>query len=350
MESISYLDITGVVCSLLLLSVLAIILNTLCIYIIQKSARLNSKPSSILIINLLSVHLLQGIFVFPLYVGKKLGNKIPSFLLSKLFANGYRFTYIVSFYGACLGILSIALDRFLATYLLNLYKAKVNARRITIYLICLWIYIFALCVIPFFNFQEVTGNININSTNETTTRESTFYYYNHQPEWVVFMLIFNAAVPYILIIASYVYIVLRLRKIESFKIKSTHAIQIPKSNNRLIHMKQESLSRYKEVAYLTLGLSFTYGVCWTPSIINYVLMTTCKSCYPNDYENSKTEQITGYSIKYLAYVNSVASPLLYCFHHSEFRKVLSRIKSSVLRRPLPKPEQIEQDTSFMIND
>lgn len=368
----SYLNPSAVVISLLFISILAIVLNVLCIYIIRKSKNLNRHPSSILIINLLCVHLLQGVFVFPTYAGKKLGDEVSSYLLAQIFANGYRFTYILSFYGACLGVLSIAFDRVLATYLLNRYKSKVTSRRILIWLACMWGYIIILCVIPFFNHsyrvnREVSNLYDIdrdlppNSTRDYFEYENRtldtapdvqsvrpqLYFYNHQPGWVVFMLIFNAAVPYLLIIISYAYITVRLKKIGDVR-QNSHRQEVQFIiNGKTVEMKSKSLRRYREVAYLTLGLTITYGVCWTPSIVNYTLESLCESCYPPNYNNSRTEQIVGFIIKYLAYVNSVGSPLIYCFYHSEFRRMLLRLKSSILRKPLP-PIEDDQETVFMI--
>ena len=63
----------------------------------------------------------------------------------------WRFTYMLTFYGTCINVLLIALDRVLATkyfvkYASHHYKHEHFARAVG----AGWLYVVALCVIPFF--------------------------------------------------------------------------------------------------------------------------------------------------------------------------------------------------------
>ena len=210
-----------------------------------------------------------------------------------------------------------------------------------IYLACLWTYIVLLSVVPFIDFKPKKNTFYtvLNIKNGTTIERirPRFYYYNHQPEWVVFMLLFNAALPLVLIILCYVYIIRKLKNIHNIHITAQQCKQtitttfepplLPSLNTD--HVKRKpNLSKQREVVILTFALAITYGICWTPSIVFFILQTTCEACFPEDYQDSKVETIVSYSIKYLAYSNAVFSPLIYCFYSSEFRKALKWLRKN----------------------
>ena len=151
------LDLTGVTLSLLLLSFFAILLNTFCLHVIRIRKSFRSKPSTLFLINLLLTHLVQAILVLPMYVGKSF--KPDQVFAKRLFKNGFLFTYLLSFYGVCFGVLLISFDRFLATYLLNKYKIYVTSRNALWGIIVSWLYIFILCLIPFAPRQDAASKI-----------------------------------------------------------------------------------------------------------------------------------------------------------------------------------------------
>lgn len=338
-----YLNIPAIVTSLVVLSLAAIGLNSLSIYIITSVKTLWKKTSNLLLLNLLVVHLFQGIFVFPFYAGKKIK---MDFEPAQFFGNGFRFTYMLTFYGTCLGILCIAVDRFLATYLLTKYRTVVTRKRVSVGLILLWVYIIALCLIPFVDVKGPEYKVKFDPITNTTIRKEKpkFYVYQQQREWTLFMLIFNTAVPYVLIILCYVYIIVRLQRMGAYSTstvqKSTSkTLEVIGSNGESIMLKKKDLQKHKQVTKLTLILTFLYGLFWTPSIIYYPLKGYCKSCFPADYEDSKVEQHVGYITKYLAFLDAAAAPLLYCFMHAEFQNSLKRLQSKLLRKPPPEVHQ-----------
>lgn len=323
------LNIIAVEISLFTLSLMGIVLNAMCIYILRTSRTLKSKASSLLILNLLVLHLGQSIFVFPFYALKKM--KFSNFTFIKFVANGWRLTYIISFYGTVLCVLYISFDRFLATYLLNKYKTLVTVKRMKIAIIGLWVYITALCCIPFI--PEVKSGDGNNSNN--TYIKPQKYVYIPQKAWVVFMLSVNTVLPYILILICYIFIIRKLSKLQSLKddsyVDSSSPITLNESLNNTQTLREKDLKRYKRVTRLTLVLSVAYGIFWSPSVVYFIILETCSSCFSKDWDGSNTEQHLGFIIKYLAFMDAIAAPLIYCFMHSEFRKELRRIKSKIMQ-------------------
>lgn len=341
MGKVEYLNIPTMVIALLVLAVIAIILNFLSIYIIMTTKQLLKRNSTLILLNLLVVHLCQGIFVLPFYAGKKIKQ---DFIPAQVFANGFRLSYMLTFYGACLGILLVAIDRVLATFLLTRYKVIVTRRRVKIALVVFWVYVIGLCMIPFIDTKGPTFKTKFDSiTNTTITyQKQKFYVYNQQKEWVLFMLFVNTALPYILVVLCYTYIACKLTKLQSYQTvspsgkRSKYAVgQIKQYPEETQPLKKKDIQKHKQVTKLTFILTVIYGIFWTPSIIYYPLKEDCKSCFPANYEDSELEQYLGFITKYLAFLDAAAAPMVYCFMHREFQTSLERIKSKLLRLPLP---------------
>ena len=363
MGKIEYLNVPGMVVALVILAFIAVFLNSLGLYIIRTTKTLWKRNSSLLLMNLLAVHLFQGVFVFPFYAGKKVKQ---DFVPAQVFANGFRLTHMLTFYGTCLGILVIAIDRFLATILLTKYKVLVTRRRVKIALVALWVYIVGLCLVPFIDVEGPNYGERFNPvTNETVIYEKPkFYVYQQQREWVLFMLIVNTALPYVLIIACYIFIGYRLRRMQVYhpaplsndkhsknSVAMTTLGESHPHAGENVPLKKKDVDKYKQVTKLTLILTAIYGVFWTPSIFYYPLKEDCKNCFPDNYEDSELEQYLGFITKYLAFLDAAAAPLVYCFMHKEFQKSLERIKSKLLRQPLSEREDVitttKETTSLM---
>lgn len=337
------MDLTVVSVCLLALSVVSILLNSLCLYIKKQTPSLSKTASSILITNLLCIHLFQGIVVFPLYVGKKL--KVSHTFWARFFANGFRFSYMLSFYGNCLGVLSISVDRLLAVVLLNHYKVYVSRRNIKRFLHFVAFYVLLLCIVPFFhahysNHIQQTGILQ-NVTSEWSLQNETgvvrLYYYEPSDAWTIFMLCVNCALPYLVVVSCYVFILHRLnsmnqtftRKHDTMELVQRNTDHQPTTDHRTnsidVTSTNEERNRSKQILKITILVTIIYGVCWTPSIVYYLLMDICATCFPLHYRTSSHEEYVSFLVKFLAFLNSTLTPSIYCFRHNEFRSSLKRI-------------------------
>lgn len=341
------MDLTTIVSSLIVLSLISIVLNCACISVIKRKISLTEKPSTILILNLLITHLFQGIFVFPMYAGKKM--KVKDLFWARFFNTGFLFTYMLSFYGVCLGVLSISFDRFLATYLLNRYKVYVTFRNIVRFLIGTWIYVIVLCLIPFIptaskkdvkintTSAAIVGNFSMNlATNSTNSASSEkrikYNFYLPQNEWTVFMLFLNAALPLLLIVLCYIYVVYRLKQLENTR--SGHSNTTNGTTGKFgtnTSEKVKGFKKYKEITQLSMILTSIYFIMWSPSVIYYTLLSVCdQRCFVQNWDNSVAEKHVVYIIKYLSFLNAILSPILYCFRHPDMKILLNKKKKHTL--------------------
>ena len=322
------LNMIAVGISVFILSFIGIILNGSCICILRTSKSLKTRGSSLLILNLLFLHLVQSVVVLPFWALHKM--KISNFVYAKYIANAWRFTYILSFYGTTISVFLISVDRFLATFLLNRYGNFNTMKRMKIAILSLWMYVVSLCCIPFI--PEVKSGISHN-LNETYYKPQKWVYIP-QKSWIIFMLSFNAALPYILILICYIYIVWRLNEVKLLTdkedIHNGSSVTLNTHQNMNSKVLKKDLYRYKYVTRLTLALSIAYGIFWSPSIFYYITLETCSSCFPKDWNGSYAKEYVRFIVKYCAFTDAIAAPLIYCYTHTEFRKELHRIKITVM--------------------
>ena len=304
---------TATISLLIILSVLTTFLNTLCIYVICKARSLLKRPSTYFILNLLIVHLLQGMIVFPFYAGKKL--KVKSSLWQGIFCDGFRFTYMVTFYAAIFSVLLIAIDRLIATSFVMKYKQIVTKQRVILTIIVFWFYVISLCSLPFSKTSTHLGRHSNNYhivTNITVYKSNCLY---HQTKlWTILMLLLNCVLPYILVVVCYQIVINRVRKIEKTIVNHIY-------DTGSIIKKQ--VKKHKVITKVSLILSLTYAIFWSPSVIYYVLLSLCPNkCFGENYRISKAEKYIGFLTKYLPFLDALAAPLIYCLCQEEFRRLI----------------------------
>ena len=89
----------------------------------------------------------------------------------------------------------------------------------------------------------------------------------------------------------------------------------------------EYLKKHKQITHLAIMLSVAYFIFWLPSVIYFILLRVCPSaCFANSYKDSSAETYIGFSTKYLAFLDALIAPLIYCFYQEEFRQWLPRKK------------------------
>ena len=346
---------------LCLLAIITILINAVCICIISKSKPLLQRPSTYFILNLLTVHLIQGLVVFPFYAAKK--SNIESLQWGQVICDGFRFSYMLTFYSAIYGVLLIGLDRVLATCWVWQYREVVTKKRVLISIIFVWIYIIVLCVIPFLHHDNKPKSKHGGNLNKTidlfpynnSLENSTFFLernitksvkvictYRQSRLWTILMLVLNCMVLYLIIMLCYQIIIYKINKMDK-RSRSMTTYSVPGSqnsdnhepnvknalsntallNNAVIVMNAEDIKKHKHIMHLAMILSVAYFLFWSPSVIYFILWSVCpSSCFTSGYKDSEAEMYIGFITKYLAFLDAFAAPLIYCFYHEEFRKLI----------------------------
>lgn len=307
-----------VIYSLLLvaLSLVTITMNGACIYIISVTRELSKSASSILIRCLLFIHFVQGLVVFPIYMAKKIGVHSP--LWYRVICDGFRFSFMATFYMAIYCMVLIALDRVFAVTFVIRYREFVTRKRVKFCIIFLWMYIILLCLSPFRNpdndpvMEGFYGRIKCHF-NSSISHVHKYYIatcnYNQSKTWTLSMLIYNCLIPYVAMVTMYKYIGHKVRRIE---IKSN--LYSPSFQSKK-HVKHKNITR---VCYLLL---ITHLITWVPSIVYYIIWSVCpQSCFAIGFKRSYVETYVGFFTKYLAFLDAVASPAIYCCYSEQFRK------------------------------
>jgi len=251
---------------------------------------------------------------------------------------------MLTFYGTCINVLLIALDRFVATKYFVKYSGYFKYRHFLLAVCVGWIYVVVLCLIPFIPLQK-----------SVSLQEPFYCHYNQPSEWSVFMLMFNTVVPYFTVMIIYIYITRQLG-VSSPSPKVVYSKNNKNNNNNNNSKKNKDMARittrtgskdsscsiipvvessaklrsrkksvqYKKVNKLTFRIIFIYGITWTPSIVYYSIVTITPEVFTDAFYVSFEEMVITFIIKYITFFNAAAAPILYCYNHGQFRKEAKR--------------------------
>ncbi|XP_057311845.1 beta-2 adrenergic receptor-like [Hydractinia symbiolongicarpus] len=340
--------ITVIIILLCLLAVAATFVNGACIIIIYKSRTLMKRPSTFFILNLLIAQLFQGLVVFPFYAGKK--GDISDKMWSRLFCDGFRFMYMLTFYLSTLGVLIIGVDRFIATFYALRYKSIVTRKRALVTILSVWLYTLSLCLLPFQKqnttkqYQIInTSKLGENFTTVTILKHESNCTYIQSKVWTLSMLVINCLIPYIIIVLLYRVIIRKIRQLD-------HRIRTRAQSLCNIHavdceaILTKGAEQNKTLTNVSIFLSVAYLFFWSPSVIYYTLFYICpKACFIDGYTQSKAEFYVGFVTKYLAFLDSLAAPLIYCFSYEHFRKYLT-FNCNLLEKSSYSPAEANTET------
>ena len=294
------------VCMILLviLSIFILAINSMCLYIILASKRLLKSPPTLLIMNSIVIHLIQGAIVLPLYASFQYFDNV-SWL-----CNGYEFTYMMTFYANCITVLLLSIDRLLAIKLLTSYCITVTRSRAMKLVILCWTYVLGVCIIPFFPLEK-----------SKTVRDTKECNYNPPQVWSIVMLIFNTLVPYIVIIIIYVIVRQKISALINFSGRKSNRVSRISSNRASGHKSssnKESRNTLK-TTMLVLKLLLSCAITWSPSILYIMTQHLDPSLFPESYYGSDLERSISFSMKYVSILNAMVAPIVYCIYHKGLR-------------------------------
>ena len=311
---------------LFVLTVASTVLIAFCLYSICKSKHLFKRPSILFVLNILLVHLYQGLIVLPLYAGKKY--KFDDCYKDRIVCNAFQFTYVTSYYCSILSVLLYAIDRYLATHFVLQYKYLVTRGRVLALVLLASGYVVVLCSIPF------VGQNEDDCSKAILSRNCSNCTYKPSTEWSIFMLIGNCVVPYVTLTILYRLI---SKTVLKFKLREKE-----RNDHRLsgkISFKTLSETHSNRGVYsitaLPILLAVSYFLLWFPSLFYYILRSFYfEKCFYKDFNTSGLENYLEFAAKYIALLDSIVSPVIYCLCDSEIgikfkKKRRSRKKFSI---------------------
>ena len=280
------------------------ILNSFCLYFIATTKPLH-QPSTLAIANLLGCHLIQGLIVVPSYIAKRL--EIKDRNISGPVCNTFRASYLTTNYISCLTVLLISLDRMLAIQKPLKYRSTMTNNKIYIAMIACWLYVLTLCSLPFIPFAK-------------PSRSGCTYL--PQKEWTIAMLTINTLIPFVIIMYCY-YVIFktarRSRRLRPSLYQHTSRTSIRNSRSTASELNIAKISSIIVLAYL---------FCWGPSFVYYFLASTCPNCFSKSYEDSKSEQVITFLMKYFTFLNGIIAPIIYCLTHNGFKRRIRMSRAS----------------------
>ena len=279
-------------------SILVTLVNVCCIVVIFKKPV--KKPSDMTICSLIIGHAIQGTLVIPCYAAKR-----SRVLNQTIVCDVFRFSYLFTNYVCCLSVLIISVDRVIGVSFPLRYQIWITNKRMTRLLICFWVYVLLLCMVPFIP-------SNIKECN-----------YNPQDSWVITMLTGHILLPFLIIILCYILICKKVRSVLYLREYLTNSKSI------LARDIQQQQKKFRTIL-IVIG---TYLLCWGPDFTYYILSILCpKKCFTKDFFHKSDERITGFVIKMLTFIDGVIAPVVYCWVNESFNVSLMKILSRVAFR------------------
>jgi len=313
------------ICLLVLLLLSSVALNSFCLNVIRKSEKLLKKSSMLLISNLLLLQLFQACVVLPFYIARQCDDG-KSATWSRNVCNGFRFSYMVAFYGTCLGVFLTSIDRFFAVFWILKYKTHVTKQRVGRALIFLWFYLLIVSIVPFAYPPEVDHEFIPQCKAHMNHVKCN---YNQPKYWLISMITMNTVVPYIAMVFMYVYIVKKVKYYERKAIaRNSTCLHVTLPNQIVITIKKKDMTKHKKITKMAFMLCFVYAVLWTPSALFYTLKHICPTCFGQYYNNASCFVVyIEFSVNFVAFLNLLAVPIIYCFYQQDFRTSANLRKS-----------------------
>ncbi|XP_065069453.1 octopamine receptor beta-2R-like [Rhopilema esculentum] len=304
----------AIVASLIFLSVAVISINGVCLFILCVSST-EKRASTLLIANLLVAHILQGVFVIPLYTVKQweMTDKEASAFICTFFL----YSYLLTNYVSVTTVLILAVDRFIAIYSPLKYRVHATPAAAMKVIAFSWIYSTSLCSIPF-------------------AQRSEKCYYIPSNIWTVLMLLINTGLPFVIIIILYCYICYKSHKFVKNRRKRRNC-QEKEEARSCSHKRKRRLLLKLELAAAKVAvlISISYIICWGPSFGYYLTKKLCRQCFSPSFEDSQEEKKLNYAMKFLTMIDGLVAPIIYCLQNTRIRSAArKRVSRMISQRSL----------------
>ena len=141
------------------------------------------------------------------------------------------------------------------------------------------------------------------------------------------MLLVNTLLPMVAIVIIYVLILKRIDKTVWLVRSGPTVERVGRKDEKFDTRRTTKEYKRTKMTFFIVG---TYIVCWGPSLLYYLLLSFCgHSCFNNAYKDSTAEEIVGFLIKFLTFVDGVVAPLVYCWASNAFQELRRKAIKSI---------------------
>ncbi|KAK6188501.1 hypothetical protein SNE40_004664 [Patella caerulea] len=285
----------------------------LCFAVFKSPAR--RSAASILLLNLAVADFLVGVLVLPMWI---LPTALLGWPLSDNMCEFVACTTTVLMLCSVFSLCGISVDRYCNIAMPLRYPIEVTLQRITLIVICVWIYCILVASCPLFGwgdyrFQPQTVPI----CNPVWVTEISF---------AVFLVLSGMAVPVALMLFSYIKIVLiardHIRRIDA--IHRPIELPINENNNKVkddLPVSQPKFSKSLKMVqrvFIAVGVFF---LCWGP----YVIL----NFWSVNNEEVPVPYIADLLVTLLAFANSSINPVIFIILNKDFRHSIRNLKTQI---------------------
>ena len=302
------------------------------------------KLSNFPIISFMLSALIQDLLAMPLYLYRYIHTKFVDDYF--WVCATYRFAYFYSGHTMKMNLLVVSFDRLFSIKFPLVYDKVVNKRNLLVILLCIWVLVACVDIIPFYMKQSENSECGYMPTHE----------------WSLTVITMFNTIPFFVIVINY-YIVWRIafRKglhdrrlrdsVNSFTEHHLDREQIRSSSvdDYLNELHEHDIGKYEinammpkkkpltktasrtsafqfaielKATRLSLAFMLTYLICWGPMAIFYLLDNACSNYLTSSKERSLVA--ARFTIKILSFSSSTLAPLVYIWRSRLFRREIQR--------------------------
>ncbi|XP_033733780.1 adenosine receptor A2a-like [Pecten maximus] len=195
-----------------------------------------------------------------------------------------------------INLVAIGVDRYVAILHPLKYKTILTYKRVRIFIVCMWIYIVPVCVLP----------LVWNSYDEVQICD----YFKILPlAYTIYAAFFSIGIS--LVVSLYLYI-------RIFLVARQQQKQVRKDSLRGNHSIDPQMEKDTKSAKVMALILFLFYIFWVP----FTIIGPIK--YSVDIDNDLAETLKNITL-FLAMTNSMINPIIYCWLRREFREAFRSI-------------------------
>ena len=275
------------------LAVPSLALISICLHTIRTSERFKRKNSTLFLVEILLIQLIQCVIGMPAYGLEISGVWNEKFRIT--IVDIFQYVYNFCFYGTFLSAILISAERFVVVSWNIFYKNHVTKNRIIGLLIAKNIYILILCAMPLMDFEP-----HAKPKDELLNQSSN---YNEEKIWLTLMLVCNGIIPYMYILYCYYRVVKKIKFTESHTMITNIIIDITENDEEEEEVVRIAMT--KKLCTVSLILSILYGIVLLPKVVYSIL----EKFY--GYDESMAHEYTSFVITYISFFTTIFTPSLY---------------------------------------
>ncbi|XP_065655447.1 tyramine receptor 1 isoform X3 [Hydra vulgaris] len=240
----------------------------------------------------------------------------------------YLISDVIGNVASILGLLIIAIDRFVAIAFPFQYSHLISATRAKLLVLAIWIFAVFWSIVGLFKWDNtVQLSISVNSNNICANQNVEYYASSFFGIYITSLLIMTYTYINILHITK--------RHINAIEDATPNIQKEMSSKEQIIKEKRKKKFKRELKATKSVAIVFiAFLICWLPSCVVNIIIMVNKNCFKNLKETNRIffDFIFYFCIQILPSMNTMVNPIIYSFSNQQFllafKQLIKKIRTN----------------------